>query len=268
MTQPAPRSPAGEQPGLLPIRSSCRPAAPSSSAWTGYARITARCSDDNVHSYALYVRFGSERVASAGYTRGLGKFRVRQVNPEVDFAMDALCLALEGRPVDTIADLGLAEVLRALQLDPASVARALAVSGAQEPTNMGVPQRERLRQEMGESAFAAYMGGGLAHILVQLSVVNHRIKQAVSEVLQSSPNAVVHWSSLQQVSAVVERLLQIPALGDRRAIDLGVRSMQFHRVDESSFRSAYQRWLFPRLARQAAAAGFGFDGQFQLIGGA
>ncbi|MEX0729537.1 MAG: hypothetical protein WED00_03550 [Aquisalimonadaceae bacterium] len=222
----------------------------------GFAQLTARCSQNNQHAYVLHLDLAGGLVRRIRYARGSAKVQSQSAAPEVETAMALFCRFAEGR---------LARVVLEANLD--DLAQECAPENGEEagrPQSFPVTPDEllALRLRFQEPLSSLYLGGAIPFILFRWALLNLEIKQAVYRVMNTPDSAPVRLDSVESLNALMRELSANPALSRRiRGLELGVRSLNRHTVDESILRSGYQRETYADLL--ALAARRGFAGQFE-----
>ena len=226
--------------------------------FNGFAQITARCSGNSRHAYALYANIDGGTIKRLAYRNA----RVDESSAaavDMGLALEAVCEHLEGQPVEAAAQLELRTLLGAGGYGEIECEKLLREMRALNGRAVEKDHASRL----GAVPFALYAGGVLPFVLVNWALTNQRIRSILEEVEPLG----LHATS-EQLGLLVGRLKGLPefAGGQGRCIELAVRGLRTSSLDQSSFRSAYQRALFPGLLARARAAGFGFTDGFRLDG--
>ncbi|MFZ5895470.1 MAG: aminotransferase class V-fold PLP-dependent enzyme [Myxococcota bacterium] len=252
---PAPRTSAARQPILRHIQFD----AVAEGAFNGFAQITARCSGNSRHAYALYAKIGDGTIEQLAYRNARVDDTAANAAVDMSLALEAFCEYLEGRPVAEIERINLRALLSAQGYGDAECDKLLRQTRG---LNGRVIDRTHAAR-LGPMPFALYAGGVLPFVLVHWALTNQRIRSILEEDRPIGPDA-----SPDRLELLVARLRSLPefAGGQGRCIELAVRGLRTSSLDQSSFRSAYQRALFPGLLARARAAGFGFTDGFRLDG--
>jgi hypothetical protein len=225
--------------------------------YNAYAQITAKCSSENHHAYALFMYVKDDRIERACYSRGSHKIQYESATREVQMAIELYCAFAAGKSLDQVTRAGLSEIAAAnghADVDLSFVGERLATLSPDQMTPEGM---EPLRREVGEVVFALLFGGAVPFVLFNWAALNLEIKRIVERVLGMGPRERVRFRDVREVYALLEALNQQPALSRRgRGLELGVRSLHLNTVDESSLRSAYQRDTYAGLLAEAKERGF------------
>ncbi len=246
LQKPAPtqRVPETRQPCGVIITPGC--------ACNAYAQITARCSAEHNHAFALYMNLRGDRVGGACYSEGSGKIQNDRSSREVEAAVRFFCGYLSGRPLEEIAQARLPDLVAHGGQDPTVLEQA----GDLSPT-ASEEELHEVRERVGAGPFSLLVGGAIPFVLFNWALLNHQVKQAVQRVLGTRPGEVVRFRGVDDVYALVDELRQNPILASwGRSLELGVRAMDLNTVDESSMRSAYQRGTYLHFLKEAEKRGF------------
>ena len=224
--------------------------------FNGFAQITARCSGNSRHAYALYANIENGAIRRLTYRNARVDDSSLDSAVEVGIALEAFCDYLEGRRVEEIEQIDLLSLLVARGYDRSECENLIC-----EMRSRTVEWTHTTRSQ--EEPFALYAGGVLPFVLIHWAVTNQRIRSILEEQRPLGPGATA-----AQLEQIVHRLRTLSefAGGQGRCIELAVRGLRTSSLDQSSFRSAYQRALFPGLVARARVAGFGFTDGFRLDG--
>lgn len=228
-------------------------------ACNAYAQITAKCSAKQNHAFALYMSVRGDRVGGACYSEGSGKIQNDRSSRDVEAAVKLFCGYLSGRPLDTLANTHLADLLEASGHD-----RTLLDSVRRPTASSTGGELEDLRRTFGDAAVSLLVGGAIPYVLFNWALLNFEIKRAVTKVLGIAPGEPVRFREVDEMYALLGELREQPVLaGWGRSLELGVRALHLNTVDESSMRSAYQRGTYLHFLQEAER--HGFLGNFQII---
>lgn len=213
-----------------------------------FAQITARCSQDVVHAYAVYLWVERGRVGSVRYARGSAKLSGRGDSDEVESAVARFCSFIEGREIREVEDITpeklVADAATTPSGDPAHRSGSTGDNG--DPTRAAGTPLDVLRAT-----------GMLPFILFNWAWSNYQLKRLVAEVLPMRRGDVVRLSGPADVDSLLRGLAGIPAFArQRRGLEIGIRSLNMNKIDEASFRSAYQRASLEHLRGLARRRGF------------
>lgn len=225
--------------------------------YNAYAQITAKCSSENHHAYALFMHVKDDRIERACYSRGSHKIQYESATREVQTAIELYCAFATGKSLEQVTRAGLLEIAAAngqgaAGADLKSIRERLVTLGSQSPEGM-----EPLRRELGDVVFSLLFGGAVPFVLFNWAAVNLQLKRIVESVLGVGPRDRVHFRDVREMYALLEALHGQPLLSRRgRGLELGVRSLHLNKVDESSLRSAYQRDTYDIFLAEAEERGF------------
>jgi hypothetical protein len=228
--------------------------------YNAYAQITAKCSSENHHAYALFMHVKDDRIERASYSRGSHKIQYESATREVQTAIELYCAFATGKSLEQVTGAGLLEIAAAhghgaAGLDLKSVRERLATLGPGGPE--GPEAMEPLRRELGDVVFSLLFGGAVPFVLFNWAAVNLQLKRIVESVLGVGPRDRIHFRDVREMYALLEALHGQPMLSRRgRGLELGVRSLHLNKVDESSLRSAYQRDTYDFFLAEAEERGF------------
>jgi hypothetical protein len=224
-------------------------------SYNAFAQITAKCSSENHHAYALFMLVNeNERIERACYTSGSHKIQYESSSREVQTAIEMYCEFAAGKTLAQVTRAGLAD-LAADQghgvLDMKSVDEQLSKKNADDA------DMAPLRRELGEEVFSLLVGGAVPFVLFSWAALNVQLKRIVRRVLGVGPRDRIRFRDGREMYALLEALHDHPLL-DRlgRSLELGVRSLHLNTVDESSMRSAYQRDTYDTFLAEAKERGF------------
>jgi hypothetical protein len=218
-----------------------------------YAQITAKCSSENHHAYALFMYVKDDDVIErACYSRGSLKIQYESASREVQTAIELYCAFATGKTVDQVMRAGLSEIAAehghgALDL------RSL----SERVSGMNADDMEPLRRELGDVVFSLLFGGAVPFVLFSWAALNLAVKRIVERVLGVGPRDRIRFRDTREMYALLAALHDHPVLDQRgRSLELGVRSLHLNTVDESSMRSAYQRDTYADFLVGAKERGF------------
>ncbi len=231
-------------------------------AWFhGYAEITARCSNNNLHAYGLYVGIEKGVITRVGYTKGAGKARNAASTDEVHASVAAFCGYVKGKRIED-----------ALAVDMKSILSHYGCWNGHSPGLLKTLERSRpedlvqFKATTPDALFSLALGGGLPFVLLNWAILNYTIKNELVNIVGDAAQPFVRFKDVNQALKLVNALKNHPALGaQRRAMEIGVRALQFNSVDDSSLRLAYQRHTFDGFAKNANAKGFYILDRFLLL---
>jgi len=220
-----------------------------------YAQITAKCSSENHHAYALFIHVEDDgRIARACYSRGSHKIQYESASGEVQAAIELYCAFAVGKTLEQVTGVGLAEFAAEHgynNLDLKSVNKRLSTMNTTDE------DMEPLRGELGEEVFSLLFGGAVPFVLFSWAALNINIKRTVARVLGVGPRERIRFRDTHEMYALLDALRDHPVLGRRaRSLEIGVRSLHLSTVDESSMRSAYQRDTYATYLAEAKERGF------------
>ena len=221
--------------------------------YNAYAQITASCSAENHHAYALFMYVkDDDQIERACYSRGSSKIQYESASREVQTAIELFCAFATGKNLEQVMRAGLVEIAAEHghgNLDLKSVDERLAA--------MNGDDMEPLRRELGEVVFPLLVGGAIPFVLFRWATLNMKIKRTIKRVLGMGPRDRIRFRDAREMYALLEALHEHPVLDKRgRSLELGVRSLHLNTVDESSMRSAYQRDTYAAFLAEAQERGF------------
>lgn len=224
-------------------------------SYNAYAQITAKCSSENHHAYALFMLVrDDDRIDRACYTSGSHKIQYESASREVQTAVELYCSFATGKTLGQVMRAGLVDLAAENGhgvLDMKSVDEQLAQK------NAGDADMEPLRHELGDRVFSLLVGGAVPFVLFNWAALNVQLKRIVRRVLGVGPRDRIRFRDAREMYALLEALHEHPILDQRgRSLELGVRSLHLNTVDESSIRSAYQRYTYATLMAEAKERGF------------
>ncbi len=225
--------------------------------YNAYAQITAKCSSENHHAYALFMHVKDHRIERACYSRGSSKIQYESATREVQTAIELYCAFAAGKSLEQVTHAGLPEIAAAhghADVDLKSLSERVATLSSDQ---MAPEDMAPLRGELGEVVFSLLFGGAVPFVLFNWAAVNLQLKRTVETVLGVGPRDRVLFRDVREMYALLEALHGQAILSRRgRALELGVRSLHLNTVDESSLRSAYQRDTYDTFLAEAEARGF------------
>jgi hypothetical protein len=231
-------------------------------AWfNGYAEITARCSNNNLHAYGLYVGIEKGVITRVGYTKGAGKARNAASTDEVHTSVAAFCGFIKGKRIEEALSLDMKTLLGHYGCWDGRSQGSLNTLAKSNPEDL-----VQHKSSVPDALFSLALGGGLPYVLLNWVILNYTIKSELEKIVGDAAQPFVRFKDAAQALKLVDALKSHPALGpQRRAMEIGVRALQFNSVDDSSLRLAYQRHTFEGFAKSAAANGFHMLDRFLLL---
>jgi hypothetical protein len=218
-----------------------------------YAQITARCSSENHHAYALFMYVkDDDLIERACYSRGSHKIQYESASREVQTAIELYCSFATGKTLEQVMRAGLSDIAAEHGFSNLNLK-----SMDERLSGMNADDMEPLRRELGEVVFSLLFGGAVPFVLISWAALNLAVKRTVERVLGVGPRDRIRFQGTREMYALLEALHEHPVLDLRgRSLELGVRSLHLNTVDESSMRSAYQRDTYAGFLAGAKERGF------------
>ncbi len=240
----------GETPSRLPMSRLISDA--GTADHDAFAQITARCSQQVEHAYAVYLWVDSDRVGDARYTHGSMKFNGGYGADAVEQAVAYFCSFMVGRALGDVESISPELLIQERT--------RLATEDAKRSAQSVPGQDADCKGEQGEGSELFRIlqtAGALPFVLFNWARANYQLKRVIAEITGTRRGDVVRLRKSADVARLLTQLEHVPIFAQqRRGLEIGIRSLDMNTVDESSLRSAYQRASLETLHALAQHRGF------------